>query len=39
MRHIKMTALAGALACGLALSACGTDSSPTTETTVTTEAD
>ncbi|MCS5479925.1 hypothetical protein NYP18_09685 [Corynebacterium sp. YIM 101645] len=39
MRHIKMTALAGALACGLALTACGTDSSPTTETTVTTEAD
>ncbi|RSZ66052.1 hypothetical protein EAH68_00375 [Corynebacterium hylobatis] len=39
MRHFKMTALAGALACGLALSACGSDSSPTTETTVTTEAD
>jgi hypothetical protein len=39
MRHMKMTALAGALACGLALSACSSDSSPTPETTVTTEAD
>lgn len=38
MRYIKMTALAGALACGLALSACASDDTGSTDTTTSDEA-
>ena len=38
MRYIKMTALAGALACGLALSACASDDNGSTDTTTSAEA-
>lgn len=37
MRHFRMTALTAALACGLALGACGADSAPTTAIPLTAE--